>query len=95
MSHKLQIPSGYLQFIRWEPPVPSLLGSRGDPAGIRRRGIPAPSFPSLLILEGSPPLPQRRSETEGPIKNAGTPQRFKGFFQGIKSEMSLLGETEG
>jgi hypothetical protein len=35
------------------------------------------AFPFLLILEGSPPLPQRRIETAGSLKNGGTPRKLR------------------
>ncbi len=50
-----------------------------SPAG---GGIPRSEgavFPFLLILEGTPPLPQRRSETEGSLKNGGTPLKSSQF----------------
>ncbi len=33
----------YFRVLKWEPTIPSLPSSRGDPIGIRRWGISAPS----------------------------------------------------
>jgi len=80
MFHKLQISLNIFEFSSG-----SLLSLRSQAHAVTQSGfaggefLPLPrsegaGFPCLLILEGSPPLPQRRSETAGSHKNGETPQ---------------------
>ncbi len=42
------------------------------------------AFPSLLMLEGSPPLPQRHSETAGSLKNGETARNLYPLTKAMK-----------
>jgi len=70
----------------------SLLSLRSQAHAVTQSGfaggefLPLPrskgaAFPCLLILEGAPPLPQRRSETAGSHKNGGTPLKIEEIFR--------------
>jgi len=85
MSHKPQISLNIFEFSNG-----NLLSLHSQAHAVTQSGfaggefLPLPrskgaAFPCLLILEGSPPLPQRRSETVGSLKNGETPG-FSGSF---------------